>query len=380
MGVEVKSFGFLYMNHFSKCKLTSIACVLWIFLSIPALPQEFLLRCAGGGITLLDGKETSISLDSEIVKIELGNTTYTVDATFDLFNHAKTRTHKVGFPRYGYGDFKGIDDFTRLEIWVNDEEDSFTEVQGEAKIGGEKASEKILEQHREKEYPAFLEETRWLIKEVEFKGYEKATIRVRYNIHGYQVVSLHVWNYGAQYLHGTGRYWKDNIKKATFIVVDSSNTGKFWDAGFFDIRDAMFGEKFKRNYQIFTNLASNTGNRTQYKILDFEPQANEVFDLDICDETIESMNYFYDGHTKETPEIHENELENLNLWQLRILRNTFFADHGKIFKSPELDGYFRSKPWYEPRDDFKEADLTEIERKNVEKIFKYERRLKTNNQ
>jgi hypothetical protein len=348
------------MNHFSKFKLTSIACVLWIFLSIPALPQELLLRCAGGGIKLLDGKETSISLDSEIVKIELGNTTYTVDATFDLFNHAKTRTHKVGFPKYGYGALKGIDDFTRLEIWVNDEEDSFTEVQGEAKIDG-----------------SFLEETRWLVKEVEFKGYEKATIRVRYTIHGYEVASLHQWNYGAQYLHGTGRYWKDNIKKATFIVVDSSNTGKFWYAGFFDIRDAMLGEKFKLNYQIFTNLTSNTSNRTQYTILDFEPQTNEIFYLYICDETIESMNYFFYGLTEETLEIYEGELENLNLWQLRILRNTFFAIHGKIFKSPELDGYFRSKPWYEPRDDFKETDLTEIERKNVEKILQYERGLKT---
>lgn len=38
--------------------------------------------------------------------------------------------------------------------------------------------------------------------------------------------------------------------------------------------------------------------------------------------------------------------------------------------------FFRKRYWYKPREDFKETDLTEIQRENVKKISEYEEKLK----
>lgn len=44
----------------------------------------------------------------------------------------------------------------------------------------------------------------------------------------------------------------------------------------------------------------------------------------------------------------EDELKGLTQEELRIARNEIMARHGRIFRDPTLDAYFRSKDWYEP--------------------------------
>lgn len=150
-----------------------VCCILLSFLSIPALGDDSPLKLASGGVKLYDDKETNVSLDSQTVKIELGRTTFTIDATLEFLNHGETVTLIVGFPKYGFGwvseDFKGVENFVRFETWVSGEQSDFREVQGEFKkedVGG-----------------GWLEETRWYIKEVVFKGHEKTTTRVEYLPH-----------------------------------------------------------------------------------------------------------------------------------------------------------------------------------------------------
>ncbi|MBA3805273.1 MAG: YARHG domain-containing protein [Acidobacteria bacterium] len=54
--------------------------------------------------------------------------------------------------------------------------------------------------------------------------------------------------------------------------------------------------------------------------------------------------------------------------ELRRLRNTVYARHGRIFERMELQQYFDGRPWYKKRDAYTDADLTPIDRDNINLI------------
>ena len=74
--------------------------------------------------------------------------------------------------------------------------------------------------------------------------------------------------------------------------------------------------------------------------------------------------------------ITEEMLRGLSLYELRLLRNEIYARRGRQFKTEWLSQYFYSQPWYDPRDDNKEPELSATEKKNVDTIVLYERKLK----
>jgi serine/threonine protein kinase len=61
----------------------------------------------------------------------------------------------------------------------------------------------------------------------------------------------------------------------------------------------------------------------------------------------------------------EADLSGLSLTEIRRLRNTIFARHGRIFQTSELQNYFASRPWYKPKSNYRDADLTLNDRENV---------------
>lgn len=63
-----------------------------------------------------------------------------------------------------------------------------------------------------------------------------------------------------------------------------------------------------------------------------------------------------------------DDLNDLSQRDLRILRNTVYARHGREFKSDTLISWFNDKDWYKPDPTFTDARLTEIDRKNVKLI------------
>jgi hypothetical protein len=69
-------------------------------------------------------------------------------------------------------------------------------------------------------------------------------------------------------------------------------------------------------------------------------------------------------------------LQGLSLHELRLLRNEVYARRGRQFRTEWLSQYFYSQPWYDPREDASEPELSETEKKNIETIVAYERRLK----
>jgi YARHG domain len=75
--------------------------------------------------------------------------------------------------------------------------------------------------------------------------------------------------------------------------------------------------------------------------------------------------------------ITEDMLHGLSLYELRLLRNEIYARQGRHFKTEWLSQYFFSQPWYNPPDDNnKEPELSATEKKNIDTIVLYERKLK----
>ena len=65
-------------------------------------------------------------------------------------------------------------------------------------------------------------------------------------------------------------------------------------------------------------------------------------------------------------------LSNVNLAELRVMRNEIYALHGRPFETPWLRDYFRAQPWYTPRKDYSDSDLSAVEKANIALIARRE--------
>jgi hypothetical protein len=61
----------------------------------------------------------------------------------------------------------------------------------------------------------------------------------------------------------------------------------------------------------------------------------------------------------------QSDIAGLSRAELRRLRNTVYARHGRIFERMELQQYFDGRPWYKKRADYTDDDLTPIDRDNI---------------
>jgi len=69
----------------------------------------------------------------------------------------------------------------------------------------------------------------------------------------------------------------------------------------------------------------------------------------------------------------KNDLVNLKKADLLVLRNSIFARHGYTFKKPLLSLFFSMQPWYIPLSTDVTADLTPLEKKNLELMKPFEK-------
>jgi len=73
--------------------------------------------------------------------------------------------------------------------------------------------------------------------------------------------------------------------------------------------------------------------------------------------------------------ISEAMLRGLSLHELRLLRNEIYARHGRIFKTIWIQQYFSGQPWYDPKEDFKDEEISGSDKTNIETIVAYENKL-----
>lgn len=66
----------------------------------------------------------------------------------------------------------------------------------------------------------------------------------------------------------------------------------------------------------------------------------------------------------------------LSTEELDIMRNEIFAEYGLKFKSPKWKAYFEKMPWYNPRFDNVDDQLTEIDKYNIKFILEYQQKFK----
>ncbi len=67
------------------------------------------------------------------------------------------------------------------------------------------------------------------------------------------------------------------------------------------------------------------------------------------------------------------DVAGLSKSEIRILRNTIYARHGRSFKSSDLNNYFRGFSWYNPyRSEVPPSELSAIEKHNINLLSKYE--------
>lgn len=76
-----------------------------------------------------------------------------------------------------------------------------------------------------------------------------------------------------------------------------------------------------------------------------------------------------------TQPLPDGSLEKLTLYDLRLMRNEFYAIHGYKFKTQWLSDYFSAQDWYQPRD---KVVLSDIEKANVAKILQRENQIHQN--
>lgn len=69
------------------------------------------------------------------------------------------------------------------------------------------------------------------------------------------------------------------------------------------------------------------------------------------------------------------QLDEMSRRDLRLLRNTIYARHGRPFKSAVLQMYFADKAWYAERADYSDAALNDIDKRNIAMVQSIEDRL-----
>ena len=63
--------------------------------------------------------------------------------------------------------------------------------------------------------------------------------------------------------------------------------------------------------------------------------------------------------------VDRNDLTGIGDTDLRLLRNTVYARHGRIFEAAELNRYFVTRPWYHGRPEYSDSELTANDRANA---------------
>jgi hypothetical protein len=71
-----------------------------------------------------------------------------------------------------------------------------------------------------------------------------------------------------------------------------------------------------------------------------------------------------------------SDLDDFSPRDLKLLRNTVFARRGRPFKTPLVQGHFKTVTWYRPDPMYKDSQLTEVDKKNVQLILSLEKKLR----
>jgi hypothetical protein len=241
------------------------------------------------------------------------------------------------------------------------------------------------------------------IWDISFLGREKKDVNVEYfGGWGNQLSSN---DYYFIYVVETGALWSDSIGKADFYLTLSKDAMRM-------LRDP------RMKLQASPSGYIQKGDRIEWHFQDWEPKENlgvvivdkssssqtsaehsRMFKEGIVvtskeeqppvpDAVYRCAGYFktkqhYDGNRRyyKTDELQRwyddrfSDQDTMPQLCIKALRNEIYARHGRIFTTAEMKQIFEPAPWYKPRTAFKDSELNEVEKKNVELILDYEKKM-----
>jgi len=81
----------------------------------------------------------------------------------------------------------------------------------------------------------------------------------------------------------------------------------------------------------------------------------------------DSMDAWKEYNFRTSP-IKQAQVQNLELYDLKLLRGLVFGRHGRIFKDTDISAFLKDQSWYKPDPDFSNSMLNDTERRSLDVI------------
>ena len=81
----------------------------------------------------------------------------------------------------------------------------------------------------------------------------------------------------------------------------------------------------------------------------------------------DTMDAFKDQDFSKTS-IKQAQAQKLEMYDLKLLRGIIFGRHGRVFKDSDIKAYLEEQSWYKANPDFKNSQLNDVERRNLDVI------------
>tara|TARA_R110001599_G_scaffold161053_18_gene349159 strand:+ start:309 stop:1184 length:876 start_codon:yes stop_codon:yes gene_type:complete len=186
------------------------------------------------------------------------------------------------------------------------------------------------------------------------------------------------------YILTTGSKWADGKIKDLTVNIDMGQNQYFYVNDIFGqtANWSIIGtgkvtdEKFDYIDNDSCRMVRTLSGQVQIKVTDFKPTKNIEFGV--------VSRYSFISYSVDYEKIRKGEIVSIgNLFleadyskeELRLLRNTIYAQYGYDFNSPDLKEYFSQFAWYMPNPNLTMEDiiLTEKEKEFVDKILMKEK-------
>jgi hypothetical protein len=320
--------------------------IILINISINLFSDDTFFYIAGGNIVPAEPNKTMIEMKDEIIYIELLNDHYKVAVDFTFYNNGDDKNLLVGFPylvqeqagQYSTSIYN-FKTFVNGQIMEHENNKIEKSGQGYGEI---------------KTNYAFT-------KTVFFPSREITETRVEYEAEYGRASPSYII---ATYFYGSGGLWYNSIGKMTINIQNHINEIDAW------IYDIKIPNIQTQNHIFWNN------NNMQIVLDNIEPGENDTMEIrlgnplwDLGPMVFRPEWFYYRIHL-----LDNKILSYLSIFQLKILRNSFYAFYGYNFRDENLKNYFFNfvPSWYSINETFDENMLTGIERANINMILEEE--------
>ena len=186
------------------------------------------------------------------------------------------------------------------------------------------------------------------------------------------------------YILTTGAKWAGGTIKNLTVQFDLGRNKYFYIDDIFG-KNAVWSiigsgkvtnSMFRNSENSFARMVRIFSGKLQIDVKNFQPKRNIEFGIIDDYSFISIITDFERIQNDEVVALGRFELvENYTKTELRLLRNTIYAQHGYAFKSKDLQDYFAQFDWYipDPNLTMEQIVLTKEEQKFIEEIIKKEK-------